>query len=158
MVKSCQSSVDTPRWGIPLSAFPNGTTSKLAGLFFTLSLYCWASCRVAVNTYFKVIGLTRLWIKLKSTAPEADAFTTQPSELFNYYVILTFEHLVRPSSKCLWHIFLNCFANNSYVIVQLSVLLIYKFLSVQNYFLSRNKIILYTMYSQLLWHNGTVFT
>ena len=30
----------TPRWGIPLSAFPNGTTSKLAGLFSTLSLQC----------------------------------------------------------------------------------------------------------------------
>ena len=26
--------------GIPLSAFPNGTTSKLAGLFFILSLQC----------------------------------------------------------------------------------------------------------------------
>ena len=26
--------------GIPLSAFRNGTTSKLAGLFFTLSLQC----------------------------------------------------------------------------------------------------------------------
>ena len=30
----------TPRWGIPLSAFPNSTTSKLAGLFSTLSLQC----------------------------------------------------------------------------------------------------------------------
>ena len=28
----------TPRWGIPLSALPNSTTSKLAGLFFTLFL------------------------------------------------------------------------------------------------------------------------
>ena len=28
----------TPRWGISLSAFPNGSTSKLAGLFSTLSL------------------------------------------------------------------------------------------------------------------------
>ena len=28
----------TLKWGIPLSAFPNGTTSKLAGLFSTLSL------------------------------------------------------------------------------------------------------------------------
>ena len=36
-----------------------------------------------MNTNFKVIGLTRLRIKLKSTAPEADAFTTQPSKLFN---------------------------------------------------------------------------
>ena len=28
----------TPRWGNPLSAFPNGTTSKLAGLFSIMSL------------------------------------------------------------------------------------------------------------------------
>ena len=31
---------------------------------------------------FKVIGLTRLGIKPTSTAPEVDAFTTRPSELF----------------------------------------------------------------------------
>ena len=36
----------------------------------------------AVNTNFKVIGLTRLVIKPKSTAPKMDAFTTRPSELF----------------------------------------------------------------------------
>ena len=46
----------------------------------------------------------------------------------------------------------QCFADNGYVTVQLSVLLIYKFLSVQVYFLSRNIIILYTIDSQLLWH------
>ena len=40
-----------------------------------------ASSREAVNTNFKVIGLTRLGIKPKSTASEADAFTTRPSEL-----------------------------------------------------------------------------
>ena len=34
-----------------------------------------------MNTNFKVIGLTRLGIKPKSTAPEADALTTSPSEL-----------------------------------------------------------------------------
>ena len=34
-----------------------------------------------MNTSFKVIGLTRLGIKPKSTAPEADAHTTRPSEL-----------------------------------------------------------------------------
>ena len=38
---------------------------------------------MAVNTYFKVIGLTQLGIKSKSTAPEADALTTRPSELLN---------------------------------------------------------------------------
>ena len=37
----------------------------------------------AVNTNFKVIGLTRLGIKPKSTAPGADAHTTRPSELLN---------------------------------------------------------------------------
>ena len=34
----------------------------------------------AANTNFNVIGLIRLGIKLKSTAPEADALTTRPSE------------------------------------------------------------------------------
>ena len=36
-----------------------------------------------MNTNFEVIGLTRLGIKPKSTAPKADALTTRPSELFN---------------------------------------------------------------------------
>ena len=42
-----------------------------------------------VNTNFKVIGLTRLGIKPESTGPEADAFTTRPSELLctGYYHI-----------------------------------------------------------------------
>ena len=35
----------------------------------------------AVNTNFTVIGLTRLGIKPKSTAPEADALTIRISEL-----------------------------------------------------------------------------
>ena len=34
-----------------------------------------------MNTNFKVIGLTRLGIKTQSTASEADALTTRPSEL-----------------------------------------------------------------------------
>ena len=34
-----------------------------------------------MNTNFQVIGLTRLGIKPKSTAPEADAHTTRSSEL-----------------------------------------------------------------------------
>ena len=33
-----------------------------------------------MNTILKVIGLTRLEIKPESTAPEADALTTRPSE------------------------------------------------------------------------------
>ena len=36
-----------------------------------------------VNTNFKVIGLTRLRIKPKSTVPEADALTARPSKLLN---------------------------------------------------------------------------
>ena len=36
-----------------------------------------------MNTNFKVIGLIRLGIKPKSTAPEADALTTRPSELLS---------------------------------------------------------------------------
>ena len=34
-----------------------------------------------MNTNYKVIGLTRLETKLESTAPEANTFTTRPSEL-----------------------------------------------------------------------------
>ena len=52
----------------------------------------------------------------------------------------------------------QCFADNSHVIVQLSVSLIHEFLSAQVYVLFIKKLILYIMYSQLLWHNGTVFT
>ena len=37
-----------------------------------------------MNTNFKVIGLTRLEIKPKSTAPKVDALTTQPSELLKF--------------------------------------------------------------------------
>ena len=40
-LRSCRPSVyHTKIGGIPLSAFPNGTTSKLAGLFSALSLQC----------------------------------------------------------------------------------------------------------------------
>ena len=35
----------------------------------------------ALNTNFKVIGLTRLGIKPESTAPEVDALSTRSSEL-----------------------------------------------------------------------------
>ena len=40
-----------------------------------------------MNINFKVIGLTRLGIKPESTAPEVDALTTRPSEL--YFLIST---------------------------------------------------------------------
>ena len=33
-----------------------------------------------MNTNFKVIGLTQFGIKIKSTAPEANALTTPPSK------------------------------------------------------------------------------
>ena len=64
--------------------------------------------REAANTNFKVIGLTRLAIKPKSTALEADALTTRPSELSKFAVtennkemyIDTFEFAVKlPTSK-----------------------------------------------------------
>ena len=38
--------------GIPLSVLPKDTTSKLAGLFSTLSLLCWMPSKEAVNTIF----------------------------------------------------------------------------------------------------------
>ena len=41
-----------------------------------------------MNTNFKVIGLTRLGMKLESTAPETDALTTRPSELLKEYMHL----------------------------------------------------------------------
>ena len=41
----------------------------------------------AVNTNFKVIGLTRVAITPDSTAPEAGALTTRPSELQYYSLI-----------------------------------------------------------------------
>ena len=44
----------------------------------------------AVNINFKVIGLTRLGIKPKSTAPEADALITRPSELLTIRIKYTF--------------------------------------------------------------------
>ena len=66
---------------IPLSAFPNGTTSKLANLFPTLSFNAEQGSREVVNANFKVIGLTLLEIKPEFTAPEADALSTRPSEL-----------------------------------------------------------------------------
>ena len=57
-------------------------------------------------TNFKVIGLTRLGIKPKSTAPEADALTTRPSELLrrscsliSLYNLLEVDYLNLPTSK-----------------------------------------------------------
>ena len=40
-----------------------------------------------MNTNFEVIGLTRLGIKPESTAPEADALTTRPSEMLKHFEI-----------------------------------------------------------------------
>ena len=41
-----------------------------------------------MNTNFKVIGLTRLGIKSKSTAPEADTLTTRQFELGHAKVVI----------------------------------------------------------------------
>ena len=55
-----------------------------------------------MNTNFKVIGLTRLGIKLKSTAPEADARTNRPSELS-----ITEMTVLQPQLKNLFYLELN---------------------------------------------------
>ena len=47
--------------GIPLSALPKGTTSKLAGLFSTLTLFWWAPSKEAANTIFKSL---LVWLDL----------------------------------------------------------------------------------------------
>ena len=52
----------------------------------------------AVNTNFKVIGLTRLGIKPTSTAPEADALTTWPSELCHIPIPLSCDHFNQRSN------------------------------------------------------------
>ena len=39
------------------------------------------SSREAVNTYFRLVSLTRLGIKSESAAPVADVLSTRPSEL-----------------------------------------------------------------------------
>ena len=49
-----------------------------------------------MNTNLKVIGLTRLVIKPKSTAPESDAITTGPSELLNSASIMKIRFTVNP--------------------------------------------------------------
>ena len=64
--------------------FEFGKVVKLANFFSTPS--SWVSSRETVNTKFKIIGLTRLEIKPKSTAPEADAVTTRPPELFKFTI------------------------------------------------------------------------
>ena len=66
LLRSCRSylpqyQLSTTDGVIPLSDFHNGT-SKLAGLLFTLSLQRIASCREALNTNLKVVGLTGLGI------------------------------------------------------------------------------------------------
>ena len=51
------------------------------------------SSREAVNSNFKAIGLTRLGIKPESTAQEADALTTRPSELFRLASLFNLNHV-----------------------------------------------------------------
>ena len=56
-----------------------------------------------MNTNFKVIGLTPLGIKPKSTVPEAGALTTWPSELFKLKLVYIcergFSTLVKVKTK-----------------------------------------------------------
>ena len=50
----------TQRWGVPLSALPKDTTSKLAGLFSTTSHKCQAPSKEAIDTILlKSFGMTR---------------------------------------------------------------------------------------------------
>ena len=49
-----------------------------------------------MNANFKVIGLTRLGIKPMSTAAEANALTTQPSELIFLHHNQMFDVLIEP--------------------------------------------------------------
>ena len=82
-----------------------------------------------MNTNFKVIGLTRLGIKPKSTAREADTLITHQSELFNYYVVLTFEYIRSVTKQQVFVAYLSqCFTDNTYVTVQLSIKQVYLFI------------------------------
>ena len=63
-----------------------------------------------MNTNFKVIGLTRLGIKLEFTAAEADTLTTRPSKLsFVLYPIC------RKINRC------NLYSNNSENITKINL-------------------------------------
>ena len=55
----------------------------------------------AGNINFKVIGLTRLGIKPKSTAPETDAFTALPSELLYKGYYYAADELAVKSQNCM---------------------------------------------------------
>ena len=44
--------------GIPLSALPKDTTSKVPGFLFTLSLSCWGSNGKLCMPFFKVFAVT----------------------------------------------------------------------------------------------------
>ena len=82
--------------------FPTAQQVNCRLVHFTLSFPCQTSNREAVNTNFKVIGLTRLGIKSKSTAPEVDALTPGPSELLSRIKWADFGWNMELSS------FLNC--------------------------------------------------
>ena len=64
---------------ISLCAFPNGTASRLACLFYTVPLMLLNT--EAVNTNFEVFNLIQLEIKPVDIAPEVDVLITRPSEL-----------------------------------------------------------------------------
>ena len=80
----------TLRWGVPLNALLNDTTSELAGLFSTTSHKCRAPIREVTDTipFFKVFQYeSTREMNPKSTDCEAEALTTTPS-CWSYYSVL----------------------------------------------------------------------
>ena len=66
--------------GIPLSALPKDTTSKLAGLFSTLFLLMLSAKQGSCEYHFlKSFGMTRLGMNPRSTDYNVEALTTTPS-------------------------------------------------------------------------------
>ena len=74
--------------GILPSALPKDTTNKLAGLFSTLFLLCWAPSREAVNTIFKSL---LVWLDLENE-PQVYRLRSGSS---NHYAIAPVIHCVK---------------------------------------------------------------
>ena len=81
MVESCQ---------VP---FPTARQVNLPACSPHCSFKCSTSSSEAAKTYFKVISLTPLGIKPKSTALEADALTTRPTR--KYSVNIALQEIIR---------------------------------------------------------------
>ena len=65
--------------GIPLSAFPKDTTSKLAGFVFALFFYAERQAGSYEYQFSEVLGMTRPGIKLRVYRLGADRSTTRPT-------------------------------------------------------------------------------